>query len=425
MPNEAKVHPTSSDLAETTFYGQELDQEFDIYDDHQAPLVMTISKMKALSEFRCKLEDAIQNNYIYENETSSFTQDAKDEERLLDLSLWGVPLLPSKGHEATDIVLTKFLEATHFKVSESLSMLQRTLIWRMKKGIDEILHENFDPDLGEVGHVSTKKGIKGHSVCYIIYGTYKEKNAYKERFNSYDKYEDFLRWNIQFMERCVQTLDLRPGGTNSIIMIIDLKDAPGPLIKDLPSFDKKMLNLLQNYYPGIIYRNIVINVPLWLLTFHALQILPLTQKTHKFIFVRPFRVAKTLLKFIAPENLPVQYGGLEQETGDLSQGDAKVVHRKIRPLSVECFQIPVPQAGVTAFWSMTVVGFEVSYKEEFIPNDDCSYQILIQKEMRMGKSITSSFYVREPGKIVVSIKNGTPKNKLALCRHWIQSTASP
>lgn len=83
------------------------------------------------------------------------------------------------------------------------------------------------------------------------------------------------------------------------------------------------------------------------------------------------------------------------------------------------------QAGVTAFWSMTVVGFEVSYKEEFIPNDDCSYQILIQKEMRMGKSITSSFYVREPGKIVVSIKNGTPKNKLALCRHWIQSTASP
>lgn len=56
--------------------------------------------------------------------------------------------------------------------------------------------------------------------------------------------------------RCVQTLDFRPGGTNSIIYIIDLKDAPAPLIKELPSFDKKMLTLLRNYYPGIIYRHI-------------------------------------------------------------------------------------------------------------------------------------------------------------------------
>ncbi|KAK1397885.1 CRAL-TRIO lipid binding [Heracleum sosnowskyi] len=425
MTNAAKVFPASSDLVETTFNEQEIDQEFSTYPEYQVPPVMTFSKRKALSDFRSKLEDAIQNNYIFEKETSPFIQAAKDPEYLMDLSLWGVPLLPSKGHEATDIVLEKFLEATHFKISESLNLLQKTLIWRMKKGIEGILNEKFDTDLEEVGRIGNNKGIKGHSLCYNVYGIYKKKDTYKERFESYDKYEDFRRWNIQFMERCVQTLDFRPGGTNSIILIIDVKDAPAPLIKELPTFDKKMLILLRNYYPGIIYRQIIINVPLWLLTFHALQLLPLTKRTNKFIFVRPLRVTKTLLKFIAPENLPVEYGGLEQENSESSQGNGKVVLHKVRPGTVERFLIPVPQAGVTVFWDLTVVGFEVSYKEEFIPSDDCSYRILIQKEHRLEKYVRNSFYVREPGNIFLSIENATYKTKRAFCRHWIQSPVNP
>lgn len=51
-----------------------------------------------------------------------------------------------------------------------------------------------------------------------------------------------------------------------------------------------------------------------------------------------------------------------------------------------------------------MVGFEVTYKEEFVPDDDCSYKILIQ-ERKMGESIRNSFYIREPGKIVISIGN--------------------
>lgn len=38
-------------------------------------------------------------------------------------------------------------------------------------------------------------------------------------------------------------------------------------------------------------------------------------------------------RFIARENLPVQYGGIEQETDGLSQGNGDVVHRKLRPLA--------------------------------------------------------------------------------------------
>lgn len=48
-------------------------------------------------------------------------------------------------------------------------------------------------------------------------------------------------------------------------------------------------------------------------------------------------------RFIAPENLPVQYGGLEQEAGVSSEDHGKVVHRELRPGTLECIQIPVPQ----------------------------------------------------------------------------------
>ncbi|KAK1388957.1 hypothetical protein POM88_017135 [Heracleum sosnowskyi] len=68
-----------------------------------------------------------------------------------------------------------------------------------------------------------------------------------------------------------------------------------------------------------------------------------------------------LLRFIAPENLPVEYGGLERENSESSHGNGKVVHHKVRPGTVERFLIPVPQAGVTVFWDLTVVGFEVEH----------------------------------------------------------------
>lgn len=255
MPHEEKVYPAFGDMVENTYIDQESDEE-KVYEEKHIPLAMTISKKKALYEFRCKVEDAIQNNYIFKKETFHFRQATNNKEYLNELRLWGVPLLPSKGHEATDVVLMKFLEARQFKLSEAFNLLQRTLKWRMEMDMEQILHEKLGSDLEELGHIGNTKAIKGHSLCYKKYGIYKNKDLYKERFDSQDKYEDYLRWNIQFMERCVQTLDFRPGGTNSIISIVDLKDAPVPLIKELPVLHKKTLVLFQDYYPGIIDRHV-------------------------------------------------------------------------------------------------------------------------------------------------------------------------
>ncbi|KAI3949435.1 hypothetical protein MKX01_000083, partial [Papaver californicum] len=49
-----------------------------------------------------------------------------------DISLWGVPLLPSAGSEATDVILLK--------------MLKNTLQWRRDNKIDSILDEDLGLD---------------------------------------------------------------------------------------------------------------------------------------------------------------------------------------------------------------------------------------------------------------------------------------
>lgn len=255
MVHEGKVHPESTYKDEAIYNVHEIDQK-KVYKEYHIPLAMTISKKKVLYEFRSKVEDAIQNGYILKKETFHFEHAKKDEEYLKELKIWGVPLLPSKGHEATDAVLMKFLEARCFKVSEAFHLLQRTLTWRMEIDMEELLQEKLGSDLDRLGCIGDTKAIKGQSLCYKYYGIYKDKDLYKERFNSDDKYEDYLRWNIQFIERCVQTIDFKPGGTNSIILIVDLKDAPTPLIKELPNLHKKTLALFQDYYPGIIYRHV-------------------------------------------------------------------------------------------------------------------------------------------------------------------------
>lgn len=78
-------------------------------------------------------------------------------------------------------------------------------------------------------------------------------------------------------------------------------------------------------------------------------------------------------------------------------------------------------------WDLTVVGWEVSYKEEFIPTDDGSYTIIIQKEKKMDSTeepVRNTFRNNEPGKVVLTIKNNSKKKKRAFYRYHIQQGCS-
>lgn len=76
---------------------------------------------------------------------------------------------------------------------------------------------------------------------------------------------------------------------------------------------------------------------------------------------------------------------------------------------------------------MAVVGWEVNYKEEFVPSDEGSYTILLQKGKKMGaqeEPVRNSFKNSEPGKVVLIIENATSRKKKVLVRHKVRGPVS-
>lgn len=344
-----------------------------------------------------------------------------------DISLWGVPLLPSKGAEGTDVILLKFLRARDFKVYEAFEMLKKTLQWRKELNIDSVLDEDLGADLGSVAHMN---GVdrEGHPVCYNIYGVFENDELYQKTFGTEEKRQQFLRWRFQLMEKGIQKLDFKPGGVSSLLQINDLKNTPGPSKRELRVATKQAVGLLQDNYPEFVARNIFINVPFWYYAFNALLSPFLTQRTKsKFVFARPAKVTETLLKYIPAENIPIQYGGLKRENDFEFSFEDGVSELIVKAGSTESVEIPVPEVGTTLLWDLTVLGWEVNYKEEFVPSDEGSYTIIVQKGKKMGsheEPVRNSFRNNEPGKVVLTIENGSFKRKRVLYRYKTKKSSS-
>lgn len=71
-----------------------------------------------------------------------------------------------------------------------------------------------------------------------------------------------------------------------------------------------------------------------------------------------------------------------------------------------------------------MVGWEVSYGAEFVPNAENGYTIIVQKSTKMSPTdepvVSNSFKVTELGKILLKIDNPTPKKKRLLYRFKIE-----
>ena len=164
-----------------------------------------------------------------------------------DIELWGVPLLPSKGAEGTDVILMKFLRARDFKVNEAFEMLKKTLKWRKEHKIDSILGEDFGEDLASAAYMNGLD-LESRPVCYNIYSVFGNEELYQSR-------ENLLRWRFQLMEKGIQKLDLKPGGVTSLLQIHDLKNCPGLFKKELWVAIKNAIVALQDNYPELVSRN--------------------------------------------------------------------------------------------------------------------------------------------------------------------------
>ncbi|OMO93008.1 Cellular retinaldehyde binding/alpha-tocopherol transport [Corchorus capsularis] len=412
------------------------------------------TEKKALIEFRSKVEEAINESQFIikatkpkENEANSAMEgaekhkeengqeDQKSEQKEMkeenvgsinnDIKLWGVPLLPSKGGNATDVVLLKFLRAREFKVFEAFDMLRNTLKWRSENNMDSILDEDLGKDFDPTAFMNGTDR-QGHPVCYNVFGVLADDTMYTKTLATEENRDKFVRWRLQLIEKGIDKLDFI--GVSSILQITDLKNTPGPSKKEVRLVMKQVISLLQDNYPEFVAKHIFINVPFWYYAFAALLSPFLTQRTKsKFVYARPAKVSETLLKYIDAEEIPISYGGLLRDNDSDFSVEDHAEEIVVKASSTETIEIPTPEAGNVITWDLVVLGWEVNYKEEFVPSNVKSYTILVQKERKMGiqeGSVRNSFKNNEPGKIVLIIDNASKTKKRALYRFKIKSSSS-
>ncbi|XP_062207624.1 patellin-3-like [Phragmites australis] len=338
--------------------------------------------------------------------------------------IWGVPLVGDD--ERTDTVLLKFLRAREFKVKEAMAMLKSAVLWRKRFGIDALL----DADLGlpELENVVFYRGAdrEDHPVCYNVYGEFQDKELYEKAFGDEEKRDRFLKWRIQLLERGILSkLDFASRGICSMVQVTDLKNSP-PMLGKHRVVTRQAVALLQDNYPEFIAKKVFINVPWWYLAANKMMSPFLTQRTKsKFVFASPAKSAETLFRYIAPEQIPVQFGGLfKEDDPEFTTSDA-VAELTIKASSKETIEIPATENS-TIVWELRVLGREVSYGAEFTPDAEGGYTVIVQKTRKVPANeepiMKGSFKVGEPGKLVLTINNPASKKKKLLYRSKVKNT---
>ncbi|KAL4271359.1 hypothetical protein GQ457_13G013850 [Hibiscus cannabinus] len=337
-----------------------------------------------------------------------------------ECTMWGVSLVAED--EKADVILLKFLRARDLRVSDSLHMLEKCVAWRKEFKADSVGEEELGFKELE-GVVAYMHGYdrEGHPVCYNAYGVFRDKDMYDRIFGDEEKLNKFLRWRIQVLERGISLLHFKPGGVNSMIQVTDLKDMPK---RELRVASNQILSLFQDNYPEMVARKIFINVPWYFSLLYSVFSPFLTQRTKsKFVISREGYAAETLYKFIRPEDIPVQYGGLSQPN-DLQKPASEFSVRGGEKVNIEIEGI---EGGATIRWEVVVGGWDVEYGAEFVPNAQGSYSIAVEKPRKLSPTeaaIHNSFTSREAGKMVLSVDNtSSRRKKVAAYRYIVHKSA--
>ncbi|KAI8015231.1 Patellin-6 [Camellia lanceoleosa] len=339
-------------------------------------------------------------------------------------SMWGIPLL---ADDKADVILLKFLRARDFKVEDSLHMLLSCLSWRRDFGAETILDEELGFEELE-GTVAYMYGCdrEGHPVCYNDYGVFRDRDMFEKVFGDDEKLQKFLRWRVQVLERGIKLLDFKPGGVNSIIQVTDLKDMPK---RELRAASNHILSLFQDNYPEMVARKIFINVPWYFSMLYSMFSPFLTQRTKsKFVISKEGNVVQTLYKFIRPEDIPVQYGGLSRPS-DLQNGPPKPASEfTVKGGEKVNIQIEGIEAGATITWDIVVGGWDLEYGAEFVPIAEGSYTIAVGKPRKIAateEAIHNSFTAREAGKMVLIVDNAASRRrKVAAYRYVVRKSTA-
>ncbi|XP_021748636.1 patellin-3-like [Chenopodium quinoa] len=339
-----------------------------------------------------------------------------------EVSIWGIPLL---ADERTDVILLKFLRARDFRVKDAFTMIRNTVRWRKEFEVDTLLDEDLGNDYEKV--VFTH-GVDKHNrpVCYNVFGEFQNKELYQNTFSDAEKRKKFLRWLIQFLEKTIRTLDFSPQGINSFVLVNDLKNSPGYGKRDLYKVIDKFLEILQDNYPEFAAKQLCINVSWWYLAYNWIYLTVFTPRSKsKFVFASPSKTPETLFKYIAPEQVPVQFGGHSKfGEHEFSPADS-VTEVTIKPGTKHPIEFAFTEE-TELVWELRVIGWDVTYGAEFLPAKEGGYTLNITKPKKVTAAdepvICDTFKVTEPGKVVITIDNQSSKKKKLLYRSKVKGS---
>ncbi|EFJ29362.1 hypothetical protein SELMODRAFT_91570 [Selaginella moellendorffii] len=350
-------------------------------------------------------------------ETTQVEEDTAPPE---DLELWGVPLLPSKGDPRTQVIFLKFLRARDFKVKDAFAMLKNCVLWRKRYGADKILEEDLGTEF-EASAFNHGVDKEGHPVQYNDFGAFQDKDFYQKVFGDAAKTEKALRWRVQLLEKQIQSLNFNPGGVTSMLQVVDMKNAPLLGKKGVRLFMSQALKLLTDNYPELVVKIVLLNTPWYFSTIYAFISPFFTQRTKsKFTFG-----GSSLFKFISPDNIPVQYGGLSRANDTEFGGDASASVTELVLKAGEKKTASIEVSGVrTLVWEFALVGSDVTYGAEFVPSKEGGYTTIVVKPKKitsLEEPIRNTFKSPEPGNLVLSVDNTlSRKKKTALYRYIIK-----
>nr|CAD1818133.1 unnamed protein product [Ananas comosus var. bracteatus] len=354
---------------------------------------------------RPEAEEATETKTETKTEASAAAEAAEEEVRI-----WGVPIV---GDERSDAVLLKFLRARDYKPAEAMAMLRSAVLWRKRFGIDALL----DADLGlpEMDRVVFTRGAdrEGHPVCYNVYGEFQSKDLYDKAFGDDDKRDRFLKWRIQYLERGIRSqLDFSPPASapwsrSPISRTPPPRQAPpghapGPHSPpgQLPRVHRQKA---VHQCPVVVPRRESDDEPV----LHA-------EDQEQVRLRRPFQIRGDPLQVHRPRTSP---GSIRRPR----QGERPRFHHcrcccdtVLKPSSKQTIDIPVPENS-TLVWEIRVLGWEVSYGAEFVPDAEDGYTVIVQKTRKLAASdeavMKGTFKTGEAGKSSSSSTTPPPRRR--------------
>ncbi|KAF4139322.1 CRAL/TRIO domain [Phytophthora infestans] len=224
---------------------------------------------------------------------------------------------PSEGDEEEHgeklDVDTRFLAGCEGDVEEAKERHAATMKWRKENDVGTILlrPSHVFTDMKECfTHFTHKKDRLGHPISFeFLGGQRKALHDFTARGVTED---EAIMHHVRMMEFMWNVIDPRPFPEGNMLKIYDIKGiSMADMSSDVVNYTKKWGEVIATYNPERVYQVFIINPPAWFNLIWKLVSPLVNPKTRERIHVlRGHKdITKALLEFVAPENLPKEYGG--------------------------------------------------------------------------------------------------------------------